>query len=387
MEPSNNSIEPRATPAESNFDTEELFRLMVESVEDYAIFMLDPDGRVLTWNLGAERIKLYRANEIIGKHFSAFYPKESIEQGLPQFELTMANGTGRHEDEGWRLRKNGSRFWANVVITALRDRDGQLVGYGKVTRDLSERRRAEQALNTAYNQVNSVLECTSDSVVKIGENWNLIYGNKSVTAMPGFRLGENYWDCFPDVRGTTLETTLRKAMEERCEAAYEIYYDAHRKWYRGRIFPTSDGISIFFTDITEEKTLQEEVDRARYLKEKRIEALGHMAAGLAHEINNPLSIILGTANDLWQASEKKGRDAMGRSPDSLRDNCAHLRPGYQDSARAQGVWTGCRQGPDANCIHLRDCGSMCRTAGFQIPTAQSRVEAGPQARSSLHRVS
>ena len=127
------------------FKPEESFRLMVDSVLDYAIFMLDPQGRIATWNRGAERIKLYRADEIIGRHFSIFYPAESIENGLPERELSMATANGRNEDEGWRLRKGGSRLWANVVITALRDGQGKLVGFGKVTRDLSERRRAEQA--------------------------------------------------------------------------------------------------------------------------------------------------------------------------------------------------------------------------------------------------
>ncbi|HEY2511920.1 MAG TPA: PAS domain S-box protein [Polyangiaceae bacterium] len=122
---------------------EERFRLLVESVRDYAIFMLDTDGRVATWNVGAERIKGYAAHEIIGQHFSKFYPAEDIRDGKPPRELEGAARDGRFEDEGWRLRKDGTRFWANVVITALRDENGRLVGFAKVTRDLTERRRAE----------------------------------------------------------------------------------------------------------------------------------------------------------------------------------------------------------------------------------------------------
>jgi PAS domain S-box-containing protein len=124
--------------------SEERFRLMVESVKDYAIFMLDPQGRVATWNAGAERIKGYTADDIIGQHFSKFYPKEAVERGWPDEELRRAAADGRVEDEGWRVRKDGSRFWANVVITALRDESGALRGFGKVTRDLTERRRAEE---------------------------------------------------------------------------------------------------------------------------------------------------------------------------------------------------------------------------------------------------
>src|SRR5947199_8443428 len=104
--------------------SEERFRLMVDIVGDYAIFMLDPEGRVTTWNAGAERIKGYRPEEIVGRHFSCFYPAESVSSGWPAHELSVAEATGRFEDEGWRLRKDGSRFWANVGITALRDQSG-----------------------------------------------------------------------------------------------------------------------------------------------------------------------------------------------------------------------------------------------------------------------
>jgi PAS domain S-box-containing protein len=124
--------------------SEERFRLLVETVRDYAIFMLDPLGYVATWNAGAERIKGYQAPEIIGRHFSVFYPAEKVAVGFPQHELAVAAREGRFEDEGWRVRKDGSQFWANVVITALRDQTGKLVGFAKVTRDLTERRALEE---------------------------------------------------------------------------------------------------------------------------------------------------------------------------------------------------------------------------------------------------
>jgi diguanylate cyclase (GGDEF)-like protein/PAS domain S-box-containing protein len=133
-------------------DNEERFRLMVESVQDYAILMLDPEGNVATWNVGAQRIKGYEAEEIIGRHFSVFYPPSEIAVGKPQRELEIAAAEGRLEDEGWRVRKDGSRFWANVVITALRDETGVLRGYGKVTRDITERRLAEDQLRVAEEQ-------------------------------------------------------------------------------------------------------------------------------------------------------------------------------------------------------------------------------------------
>jgi PAS domain S-box-containing protein len=124
--------------------SDERFRVLVESVKDYAIYLLDPDGRVVTWNVGAERIKGYSADEIIGHHFSRFYAEEDVRAGKCEHELAVAAREGRFEDEGYRLRKDGSRFWANVVITALHGPTGDLLGFAKVTRDLTERRRAEQ---------------------------------------------------------------------------------------------------------------------------------------------------------------------------------------------------------------------------------------------------
>jgi len=133
--------------------TEERFRLLVEGVRDYAIFMLDPKGYILSWNPGAERIKGYRADEIIGKHFSVFYSVEDIEAGKPARELEGAAAAGRTEDFGWRLRKDGSRFWANVVVTALRDPAGRIRGFAKVTRDLTETQKAEEVIRASQESL------------------------------------------------------------------------------------------------------------------------------------------------------------------------------------------------------------------------------------------
>jgi len=139
---------------------DEQFRLLVEGVKDYAIFMLDPQGHVASWNRGAELIKGYRADEILGSHFSIFYPADAIARGWPDHELQMARSEGRFEDEGWRVRKDGSLFWSNVIITALYDRDNQLRGFAKITRDLTERRRVE-ALEEADTRRNEFLAMLS----------------------------------------------------------------------------------------------------------------------------------------------------------------------------------------------------------------------------------
>jgi PAS domain S-box-containing protein len=129
--------------------TEESFRLMVESVSDYAIVMLDPDGLVVSWNTGAQRIKGFKADEILGRHFAVFYPQEDVAKGKPDQDLNAAATNGRHEDEGWRLRKDGSMFWANIVFTAIRDQAGSLRGFAKLTRDLTERNKYEAILTDA----------------------------------------------------------------------------------------------------------------------------------------------------------------------------------------------------------------------------------------------
>ena len=152
---------PRMTPANPSPEivaVEENFRLLVESIQDYAVFMIDPDGRVATWNPGAERLKGYRAHEIVGQHLATFYPVE--DQAKASRMLETAAATGRATDEGWRVRKDGARFWAEAVLTAIRDRNGRLLGFAKVTRDLTERRRAAEELA----RTNAELETFSYSV-------------------------------------------------------------------------------------------------------------------------------------------------------------------------------------------------------------------------------
>jgi PAS domain S-box-containing protein len=129
--------------------TEDQFRLLVEGVTDYAIFMLDSEGRVATWNAGAERINGYTAGEILGQHFSVLYTDAAREAGHPQHELEVAAQEGRYEEEGWRVRKDGTHFWSSVIITALFDRSGEVIGFGKVTRDITERKRAEEELRAS----------------------------------------------------------------------------------------------------------------------------------------------------------------------------------------------------------------------------------------------
>jgi rsbT co-antagonist protein RsbR len=160
-------------PAESKSDDDQddMIRLLVDSVRDYAIILLDPEGRVVRWNAPAERLKGWKAEEIIGQHFSRFYPPEDVARGKTTMELKVAAEEGRFEDEGWRVRKDGTRFWANVIITALRGKDGTLRGFGKVTRDLTERRADEEKIK---KQAQEIFEMAVVPVVQVWEGVVLV---------------------------------------------------------------------------------------------------------------------------------------------------------------------------------------------------------------------
>jgi PAS domain S-box-containing protein len=182
---------------------EERFRLMVEGVRDYAIFMLDPTGHILTWNDGAQRVKGYAPNEIIGKHFSIFYTGEDLKSEKPKRELEIAIKTGKYEEEGWRVRKNGSVFWANVVITALSNEYNELIGFSKVTRDLSERRREEEVLRQSEERYRLLVEQVRDyGIFMLDEKGRIISWNEGARRMKGYEpteiLGKYFSIFYPE---------------------------------------------------------------------------------------------------------------------------------------------------------------------------------------------
>ena len=176
----------RARAEETLKQSEERTRLMIESVKDYAILMLDPGGRVMSWNAGAERLKGYRAEEIIGQHFSRFYPEDKIREGFPETELRVAADKGRYEDEGWRVRKDGTQFWASVVINAVRNAHGELLGFVKLTRDLTERRRAEQALLKRQQMFERLFQDSPDAIILVNETGHIVRANAQVEALFGY---------------------------------------------------------------------------------------------------------------------------------------------------------------------------------------------------------
>jgi len=166
------------------------YRVLIDSVKDYAIFLLDAKGRIATWSVGAERIKGYRAQEIIGRHFSVFYPEDVAASGYPDKELRRAAELGRWEDEGWRVRKDGSRLWANVVITALRDDAGELIGFAKITRDLTERRRNEEQLRQSEERLRRLMDAVEDAIFMLNPQGLVTSWNVGAARVLGFHAAE-----------------------------------------------------------------------------------------------------------------------------------------------------------------------------------------------------
>jgi PAS domain S-box-containing protein len=252
-------------------ESEERFRLLVESVRDYAIFMLDPEGHITTWNRGARRIKGYGLEEIIGEHFSVFYTEEDVERGHPAHELRLAAAEGSYEEEGVRVRKDGSTFWASVVITALRDEEGNLQGFAKVTRDITARKETEERERllareqAARERATDILESISDASFAVDVDWRFTYVNSVAEELWGRPreelLGKNLWEEFPQAAGSKYYRRLKRAMEEGVTTEFETLSSDLGAWVAGRAYPSQEGLSVFFRDVTDSKRAEEE--RAR----------------------------------------------------------------------------------------------------------------------------
>ena len=170
---------------------ERRFQLLVDAVKDYAIYMLDPQGIVSSWNSGAQRFKGYKADEIIGQHFSRFYTEEDRQAGVPQQALATAVAEGKYETEGWRVRKDGSRFWASVVIDPIHDEDGNLFGFAKITRDITERKAAEEALRQSEEQFRLLVQGVTDyAIFMLDPTGHVTNWNSGAQRMKGYAAAE-----------------------------------------------------------------------------------------------------------------------------------------------------------------------------------------------------
>ena len=279
-------------------NAEERFRLLVDSVSDYAIFLLDTDGRVASWNTGAQRIKGYEAPEILGRSFECFYPPDKVISGWPREELRRAEQHGRIEDEGWRIRKDGSRFWASVVITALRDPQGRLQGFAKVTRDLTERRRQMEALRRSEEQLRLMLEAVKDyALYMLDTTGHVLTWNAGAAAITGYSAAEvlsRHIEMFfsaEDVMAGQPALELAKALATgRVETeAQRLRKDGTLFWANVVVTPVrgGDGVhrgfAVVTRDLSESRRLLELEQASRRMNE--------FIAMLAHELRNPLAPI------------------------------------------------------------------------------------------------
>jgi len=283
-----------------------LFRMLVDSVEDYAIFMLDPAGHVMTWNLGAQRCKGYDAHEIIGRHFSAFYPAADVAAGMCEHALEVAQRDGRFEDEGWRIRKDGSRFWANLVITPIRTRDGVTVGFAKVTRDLTERRLAAEQRRMDEDRFRLLIDSVRDYAIFILDpKGNVATWNAGAQRIKGYDaseiIGRHFSAFYPevDLRAGKCEMELEAAARDgRFEdEGWRIRKDGSQFWANVVISAIRDnlgnlvGYSKVTRDLTERRRAEEET-AARLAAEQASRTKDEFLAMLGHELRNPLAPIV-----------------------------------------------------------------------------------------------
>jgi PAS domain S-box-containing protein len=328
--------------------SEERFRLLIASIRDYAIFMLDPSGHVLTWNAGAERFKGYHAEEIIGQHFSRFYPPEALASGLPAYELQVARSSGSFEDEGWRVRKDGSLFWANVVITAVRTEQGELLGFAKVTRDLTQRRAHEEDLRRSEDRFRLLVEGVREyAIFMLDPNGIVSSWNAGAQRIKGYTaaeiIGRHFSVFYPDNARESgwPEHELQQAAENGSfvDTGWRVRKDGTTFWANVTLTALRDdtgqllGYAKLTRDLTETKRVEaieadtqqreEMLDAersARITAQRATRIKDEFLATLSHELRSPLSAILGWTQVLLRADTPRGPEEQRRAVEVIDRN-------------------------------------------------------------------
>jgi PAS domain S-box-containing protein len=300
---------PGAVQASLNDDSR--YRLLIDAIIDYAIYMLDPTGRVTSWNAGARRFKGYEASEIIGEHFSRFYTDEDRAAGVPALALRTATEEGRYEVEGWRVRKGGERFWAHVLIDPIRSPAGELLGFAKVTRDLTERRRAEEALRVSDQQFRMLVQGVTDyAIYRLDLDGRVVNWNAGAQRIKGYLpqeiIGEHFSRFYTDEdrkAGEPARALHTAAAEGRFEKeGWRIRKDGTRFWAHVVIDRMVDdrgemiGFAKITRDVTERRQAQAALDEARQalFQTQKLQAIGRLTGGIAHDFNNLLMAVLGS---------------------------------------------------------------------------------------------
>ena len=295
----------------ASLSEEDRYRLLVEAVSDYAIYMLDPTGIVTSWNPGAERFKGYKASEIIGQHFSRFYTDEDRATELPRRALETARREGKFENEGWRVRKDGTRFWAYVVIDPIYLPSGELIGFAKITRDLTERRAAEESLRRSEEQFRLLVQGVTDyAIYFLTPEGHVSSWNQGAQRIKGYSpdeiLGEHFSRFYTEedraagLPQIALDTVRREGRFER--EGWRVRKDGTRFYANVVIDAIRDdegkliGFAKITRDITERRETQQNLDRTReaLAQSQKMEAIGQLTGGIAHDFNNLLMAVLGS---------------------------------------------------------------------------------------------
>ena len=294
------------------------FELLVQSVTDYAIYMLDPAGVVTSWNAGARRFKGYEPDEIIGKHFSRFYTPEDRQHDVPRIALETAEREGRFEAEGWRVRKDGTHFWASVVIDPIRDAAGELIGFAKVTRDLTERKAADEELRRSEERFRLLVQSVTDyAIYMLSPEGRISSWNAGAERFKGYAsdeiMGEHFSRFYTEedrqagIPKIALETARR---EGRFEAeGWRVRKDGSSFWASVIIDPVKDdsgeliGFAKVTRDLTEKRSIEEQLRQSQ-----KMEAVGQLTGGVAHDFNNLLTGIGGSL-EMMQMRLAQGRTA------------------------------------------------------------------------------
>jgi PAS domain S-box-containing protein len=316
------------------------FRLIVENVEDYAIFMLSPEGIVQSWNVGAERIKGFTEADIVGRHFRTFYPRAVQEARHPEHELEIALREGHYEEEGWRVRKDGSLFWANVLITAVHDRDGRHVGFAKVTRDNTARREQEEALRQSEERFRLLVENVGDyAIFMLDPDGRIASWNTGAERSNGYTadeiIGQHFRVFYPPEQQAArhpeheLEIALREGRYE--EEGWRVRKDGSQWWANVVIAAVRDqsgqlvGFAKVTRDTSERRAMMDALASANAQLQQAAEDQAHFLAVTAHELRTPVGVLAGTAETLeqhWAALEDEERaellEGMASSATRLR---------------------------------------------------------------------